>query len=294
MTIGIPCAKLFLSGIKVTRINGVAMKKREFILILGMISMFLSGCDIQQRLIYYPGEVRFYEIQQYAVRAGLKIWPENNETYQAVVSLKGPGKSKGTIVVFHGNAGPAVFRKYYIAALEGRGYRVVLAEYPGYGGRPGEMSEESFVADARLVALRAKKEFGDPIYVWGESLGCGVASALASDAEVLPKGVVMLTPWDSLPNLAKVKFPWLPVGFFIRDMYDNVANLEEYKGPVAVIMAKRDEIIPNRLTERFYELLPQPKRRWIFENAGHNDWPNRPELGWWDEVMDFLNQTVVR
>lgn len=89
------------------------------------------------------------------------MWPEHSLGYRGVVSRKGPaGLLKGTVVVFHGNGGPAVFRSAYIDALEARGFRVVLAEYPGYGGRPGELSEKSLVADARLTVLLARKAFG--------------------------------------------------------------------------------------------------------------------------------------
>ena len=101
--------------------------------------------------------------------------------------------------------------------------------------------------------------------------------------------MVLLTPWDSLLNEAEAKFPWLPVRLFLRDKYDNVANLAGYKGPVAVIMSRQDEVIPNRLTERLYTGLSAPKRMWTFAYAGHNDWPAEPELAWWSEVMDFLN-----
>jgi hypothetical protein len=60
-----------------------------------------------------------------------------------------------------------MYRKYYFDALEAQGYRVVLAEYPGYGGRSGELSEKSFITDARRTTLRAKEEFSGPLYLWG-------------------------------------------------------------------------------------------------------------------------------
>lgn len=260
-------------------------------MMLGVVSAVLSGCGIQRSLLYYPGQVTISEVQKYVNANDLQMWPDMSAAYRGIVSRKGPADFRGTVVVFHGNAGAAVFRQYYIAALEARGYRVVLAEYPGYGGRSGEMSERNFIADAQITALRAREEFGGPLYVWGESMGCGVASALANDPGARPQGVVMLTPWDSLLNEAKAKLPWFPVRLLVRESYDNVANLADYKGPVAVIMAGRDEVIPNRLTHRLYESLPHPKRMWIFENAGHNDWPSHPELGWWDEVMAFLRST---
>ena len=240
-------------------------------------------------MLYYPGQVSIADVQRHAAENDLRMWPDESAGYQGIITQKGLPNSKGTVVIFHGNAGAAVFRTYYFAALETRGYRVVLVEYPGYGGRSGELSEKNLVADARRATLRAKEQFGGPLYVWGESLGCGVASALATDTKLRPHGVVMLTPWDSLLNEAKAKFPWLPVKLFLHDKYDNVANLVDYRGPVAVIMSKRDEVIPNRLTEKLYTALSQPKRMWTFEHAGHNDWPSHPELEWWSEVMGFLN-----
>ena len=264
------------------------LKTAGILLVLGFIIAALSRCNIQRQMLYYPGQVTIDDVQRYAADNGLRLWPEENAAYLGIVSRKGPADFKGTVVIFHGNAGPAVSRDHYFAALEALGYRVVLAEYPGYGGRAGELSEKSFVADARRAALRAKEQFGGPLYLWGESLGCGVASALAADRQLRPDGVVMLTPWDSLLNEARAAFPWLPVRFLLRDTYDNVANLADYKGPVAVIMAGRDEVIPNRLTERLYNSLSPPKRLWTFAKAGHNDWPSHPDHGWWAEVMAFL------
>ena len=66
----------------------------------------------------------------------------------------------------------------------------------------------------------------------------------------------MLTPWDSLLNEARAKVPWFPVKLILNDTYDNVANLVTYKRPVAVIMARRDDVIPNRLTERLTFAFP--------------------------------------
>ena len=42
-------------------------------------------------------------------------------------------------------------------------------------------------------------------------------------------------------------------------------------------------------TLRLYESLPNEKRLWVFENAGHNSWPTWPNAAWWAEVMDWLS-----
>jgi pimeloyl-ACP methyl ester carboxylesterase len=59
-------------------------------------------------------------------------------------------------------------------------------------------------------------------------------------------------------------------------------------------MALADEIIPNAHTRRLYESLPEPKRLWEFEGAGHNSWPSDPSEAWWSEVMSFLAQNEAR
>jgi pimeloyl-ACP methyl ester carboxylesterase len=116
-----------------------------------------------------------------------------------------------------------------------------------------------------------------------------VAAAAAADPELDVRGAVMLTPWDSLPSLAQRLYWYLPARWLARDQYDNVRNLRVFPGPVAVLMADRDEVIPNPHTERLYESLPEPKRLWVFRNAGHNSWPTAPSEVWWAEVMGFLS-----
>ena len=144
---------------------------------------------------------------------------------------------------------------------------------------------------------------------------CGFAEAIHADHvclggadHVFPPGVrvrrfrnnfvwhtlyeVIRTPWDSLTHLATDKYWFLPVRWILKDTYDNVANLADYNGPVAVIMAGKDEIIPNRLTRHLYETLGEPKRLWTFPNAGHNSWPSSPDASWWKEMMDFLQPSA--
>jgi alpha-beta hydrolase superfamily lysophospholipase len=192
------------------------------------------------------------------------------------------------VVVFHGNAGGARDRVYYGLALEARGYRVVLAEYPGYGGRGGELSEDSFIRDGRETARQALAAFGGPLLVWGESLGAAVAAGVAADPTLPVAGVALITPWDRLSNLAQSLYWYLPARWLLRDRYDNIAHLEQYRGKVAVLVAERDEIIPARHSQRLYDALREPKRRWIFAGAGHNSWPVDPRASWWDEALEWL------
>ena len=242
----------------------------------------------QDFFIYYPRKSDAEIMAQSAKNRNLRLWPDNPKTYRGFVSPGATKKSLGTILVFHGNAGNALDRTYYARALNRIGYRVILAEYPAYGARPGKTSEISFTADAVESTRLALAEFGRPVYLIGESLGCGVACGVAAKINTPIDGVALITPWDSLSNLARSKYWFLPVRWMLKDSYDNVANLSNYRGPVAVIMAGQDRIIPNRFTRSLYEALQEPKRLWVFPKAGHNSWPSKPDASWWGEMMNFL------
>ncbi len=255
--------------------------------ILIYIVLATAAFLLQRRLLYFPDRTRPSETLVQA--NGLAFWPAPDEGYRGLISVGWEEYPNGTIIVFHGNAGRAVDRGYYARALEPLGYRVLLAEYPGYGGREGKPSEGAFVADAQETVELAYSEFGSPLFLWGESLGCGVAAAVAADPSISIAAVVLVTPWDSLPALAQTLYWYLPARWFVLDKFDNVKALRSYAGPVAVALAERDEVIPIRHGLKLYESMTGPKRLWTFENAGHNSWPVQPEASWWKEVTAFIS-----
>lgn len=254
---------------------------------LGCGAVVLATYLWQRRLIYFPDSARPTAGQCRAL--GLRFWPDSGDGYRGFIGTAAPVGKKGLVVAFHGNAGGAWDRAYYVHALALLGYRVVLAEYPGYGGRLGGWGERRFVEDAKETVRRALEAFGGPLFLWGESLGCGVAAAVAADPSIPVQGVVMITPWDSLPAVAQTLYWYLPIQKLVRDQYDNIRNLQAYDRPVAVAVAERDEIIHRKNSLRLYESLIAPKRLWVFAGAGHNSWPIGPNEAWWREVMDFVS-----
>jgi alpha-beta hydrolase superfamily lysophospholipase len=127
------------------------------------------------------------------------------------------------------------------------------------------------------------------VFLLGESLGSGVAAAVAADSSLPVEGVVLITPWDSLPDVAQTLYWHLPIRWLVRDKYDNIRALQAFSKPVAVALAEGDEIIPQKRSLRLYEALAAPKRLWVFKGAGHNSWPAGPNEAWWREVMDFVS-----
>jgi pimeloyl-ACP methyl ester carboxylesterase len=249
--------------------------------------MASSIFDLQYKLLYYPSS--FVPSKDFLRAIDLQFWPSELHDYRGYVSDSGWDEYRGTVIVFHGNAGTAADRTYYVNALGPLGYRVLLAEYPQYGGRSGELGEASFVSDAGATVKLAFNQYGPRIYLLGESLGCGVVAATVKDLQVPIDGIVMITPWDTLRSVVRKMLPIFPVGWFLKDNYDNIGNLKSYRGKIALIGAERDDILPIGHANKLFEALPVNKRKWVILGARHNDWLMFIDKQWWQDVMRFVS-----
>jgi len=264
-------------------------------LILILLAMAFSGCNLQNSLLYYPDSS--VPSDQELAANNIQFWPSGPIDYRGFIGTAHRGQisnlspiMKGTVIVFHGNAGTAADRVDYATALGLLGYRVILAEYPGYGVREGKLGEVPFVNDAQVTVRLASEKYGGPIFLLGESMGCGVAAGVAKNRSLKIDGIILVTPWDSLLSVAKSKFPLFPVRLFMKDKYDNIENLKCFQGRIAVVGAERDEIIPIRHAHELYQSLPGNKKMWVIKGAGHNDWLLFVDATKWREFMDFVRE----
>lgn len=245
----------------------------------------------QRSLLYQPSQLGLTNTQ--AETLGLEKWPDVSE-YRGY--LRDRPNSELTIVVFHGNTGEAADRLYYLMALTRFNARIILAEYPGYGGRSGSPSENTFVSDAQQTLDLVSKAFpNEPLLVIGESMGTGVASAAVTNSpgqtsfdNSAIKGLILITPWDSLSNLAQHHYWYLPARWLVLDRYDSTRNLQSFNAPVAIVIAGQDRVIPSEHAETLFNSISTKKARFMLEEAGHNNWLNFVDDGWWEVLMSFL------
>lgn len=243
----------------------------------------------QRNLIYFPATYSLVRQSQLADQSGLKLWPSENG-YLGLIAKTGNASNKGTVIVFHGNAGSAIDRTYYSNALEKLGYRVVLAEYPGYGARTGKPSEQALISDGIETVKQALADFGGPVFLWGESLGSGVVGGIVHSGQVSVKGIVLVTPFSSLADVAQHHYWFLPAKWLVRDKFDNIENLKNYQGNTAVLLAGQDQIVPNKYSLKLFNALTHRKKLWTFDGAGHNTLPLYQDQPWWQEVMQFVSE----
>jgi hypothetical protein len=249
----------------------------------------------QRSLIYFPmkdGEERLLEA---AGRQGLLAW---RDAEGRLIGWRTPAAGaasarRARLVVFHGNAGYALHRIYYVEGFRSHSENrlfseIFLFEYPGYGARPGPTGESAVIASARSALSELRRDDAGPIYLLGESLGSGVAARLAAENPSSVAGLILVTPLTCLADVAAAHYWFFPVRLLLRDKYEVQRPLESYPGPVVFLMAGRDEIVPARLGRRLFERYSGRKKLWTQPQAGHNTLDLSADNPWWSEVETFL------
>jgi fermentation-respiration switch protein FrsA (DUF1100 family) len=221
----------------------------------------------QRGLMYFPETVRTPP-----AAAGLPQASEEVLTTpdgEKVVIWHVPAKDdRPTVLYFQGNGGSLRLRAGRFQGLTADGTGLVALSYRGYGGSSGRPSEAGLIADARAAYafVRARHE-PSRIVLWGESLGSGVAVALAAEQPVAK--VVLEAPFTSAADVAASVYPFVPVRQLMKDQFRSDERIATVKAPVLIMHGRRDSVVPFALGEKLYSLVPGPKRFVQFDGGGH-------------------------
>jgi fermentation-respiration switch protein FrsA (DUF1100 family) len=181
-----------------------------------------------------------------------------------------PREDKPVIVYFQGNGGALNLRAERFKKLTADGTGLVALNYRGYGGSDGKPSEAGIILDARAAYDFAAGRYGaERIVLWGESLGSGVAVALAAEKPVAR--VVLESPYSSIADVAASVYWFVPVRLMLGDTFRSDERIAKVTVPVLVVHGERDTLIRIGFAERLYEMVRGPKQFIRLPNAGHND-----------------------
>jgi len=161
------------------------------------------------------------------------------------------------------------------------GAAVLLVEYPGYGRSPGEASEASITASvlAAYDWARARPEVdAGRIVAYGRSVGGGPACQLAARRPVA--ALVLESAFTSVRAFAR---GFGAPAFLVRDPFDNLAVVREYRGPLLLLHGSRDDIIPPGHSRALAAAARQAELHLL--PCGHNDCPRE-----WPLVRAFLER----
>jgi uncharacterized protein len=217
----------------------------------------------------------------------IAVWKTHGE-YAGYVVTPADREPRGTFIVYHGNEESAETKLPLADVFVRAGYRAVIAEYPGHGNRSGPRTMKAAVAASRDTLAATLAQWRGPVYLVGESLGAGMASQVVKGNEAALAGVVLITPWDSLADVAGEKYPIFPVRWMLHDDFDSVAAVSQYGGPLVIVGAQQDTLIPVAHARRFASEHDHAQLM-LLPSADHDDWFGAMTPADWRRIMAWLH-----
>lgn len=167
--------------------------------------------------------------------------------------------ARGALLFFHGNAGNISHRLQTLELFRRLQLSVLLIDYRGYGRSEGRPSEAGTAQDARAAWAWLTEEAGlqpGQILLAGRSLGAAVAAELAREKS--PAGVILESPFRSVPVLAQQLYPFLPARWLSRFDYAVEEYVTKIEAPLLVVHSHDDEIVPFSHGQRVHERAANP------------------------------------
>lgn len=251
--------------------NADSQKNMRYLLYLGVFLFILLPLIVyffQKRLLYLPDQLdknhvfRFnhpFEEVDLVAKDGVKI----NTLYFKTTKV-----SKGVVLYFHGNANNMQRWAANYIDFTSKGYDFYIIDYRGYGKSEGVVNEEDFYSDARMVYDKLREQYAaDSIVIFGRSLGSGVAANLA--AQVPAQALILETPYKSIKDVIRTKFPFILLPFALPQRFPNHEFLPKVNCPIYILQGTDDEIVPFQSAIKLKPLLKPTDEFIIFEGGKH-------------------------
>ena len=238
------------------------MKELASIILALAIIYLLIGASLylfQRKLIYFPTPV-----DPGFNAADITL---ENDGYRLHGWVLNPGRNRA-LVYFGGNSEPITDRSEFFLSLFDD-YSVYLVNYRGYGHSEGAPSEAALFSDALAIYDYIAPQH-DSISVYGRSLGSGVAVYLAVNRPL--DKLILLTPYDSIAEVAQGIYPWFPVRYLVSDRFDSASLAAQIHIPVFIAGAEYDRVVLPRHTQALRERLVNAQVDYVLiQGAAHND-----------------------
>ena len=177
---------------------------------------------------------------------------------------------KGVILYFHGNAGDLARWGEIAIFFTKKEYDVIVMDYRTYGKSTGKLSEDALFKDAQLFynfTLGNYKEAD--IIVYGRSLGAAVATHTASKNK--PAKLILETPFYNLHEIAKKRFPILPLKWLLKYKFESNQYITDVSCPITIFHGTEDKVVPYKSGRKLFNLASGKKEFITVDGGGHND-----------------------
>ncbi len=258
------------------------------ILALIYFLILISTYIFQRNLLYLPEENNYSGDHLVVPIEKIKIKTQDNIELLAWYHNKDINYYK-TILFLHGNAGSLENRIHKINHFKDMNVNFLIVSWRGFSKNDGKPTEKGLYEDARSAVawLKSKGINENNVIIYGESLGTGVATEIAQYKNFA--GIILESPFTSMIDAGKNKYPYLPVKLLLKDKYESNKKIKNIKSPILVMHGKVDDIVPFYMGEKIYEIANEPKYYYFSEYDNHMMEFNEKLLKALKDFIDSLN-----
>lgn len=240
---------------------------------------------LQREMIYVPSRHR-PEPAKWHVPEMRAVTLKTDDNLDLLAWWRPPVAATGPVIVyFHGNGGHLGLHASRMRIYLDKGWGVLVPTWRGYSGNPGSPSEEGLYRDGR-AALRfvaGEKIAPERVVLYGHSLGSGVAVQMAT--EFAEGAVVLESPLSSVADVAKSRFPFLPIDLLLKDRFDSRQKVHNIGAPLLLLHGLKDGVIPVEFGKLLFSAAVAPKQSRFIGRGGHN---NLYQFGAGNMVLEFV------
>lgn len=239
----------------------------------------------QRQILYHPVIRSPAQVDQLARAAHMERWTNAAGQSIGLKRLCTSQPAEGAVLMLYGNGDTAVRCADFADVLQQTApLDFYVLEYPGYEDRPGPSTRETLLSAATeaIQCIDTRR----PIYLIGESLGSGPASYLAGRFPDKVTGIMLLSPFNHLADVAQSHYPFLPARYLLQDDFYSAQYLQTYHGLVGIMIDGRDTMVPARFGRRLYDGFTGTKRLWVYPDCNHVELGESPEI-FWKSVVEF-------
>jgi pimeloyl-ACP methyl ester carboxylesterase len=208
--------------------------------------------------------------------------------------FQSPDPAAPILIHFHGNGENLETLRLsgFMDSLMALNVSLLAIDYPGYGRSEGSPTEQS-IRECSTAAVQWSKEKhpNSKLIVSGWSLGAAVAIDVVSRMPDRVDGLIAISAWSSLNDVAKKHFPGWMVRLLLQESYDSLNATSRVKCPTLVIHGEEDTLIPAEQGKRVADALPNQKSFVLIPQASHNNLLDYPRV--WKEIEIFVRSVTL-
>ena len=219
----------------------------------------------------------------------------NSECKYKSMQFENEGETLNVFVLHEGNTDAILYfgassesmaeSTDYIAA-QFLHHTIYLLDYRGYGASTGHPSEDALYSDA-VKLYDSIKDKHKRISIGGRSLGSALATYVAAHRDVYK--LALITPFDSIINVAQGRYPIYPVKLLLDDHYKSIDNVPDIKAKTFIVYAENDISVPFKYTKHLIDAFDEEQLKvTMIEGKGHHDISD--DDGYYKIMQDFIGK----